>query len=130
MRRRYYSGRVASSALGGAVVTVGPLCYLSLRLPYRDSEKSPIPPLCLRPSLTLSHRRFIECQSKNIGVAWALESSFPLPSDQSKSYFYNSSAMSKTFPQVQPGGSLILAWRVKDKNVLVVGGGEVGLCVF
>ncbi|KAL6891659.1 putative NAD(P)-binding domain-containing protein [Trichoderma longibrachiatum] len=33
--------------------------------------------------------------------------------------------MAKQFPQVQPGGSLILAWRVKDKNVLVVGGGEV-----
>lgn len=37
--------------------------------------------------------------------------------------------MGKTFPQVQPGGSLILAWRVKDRHVLVVGGGEVGLCV-
>lgn len=33
--------------------------------------------------------------------------------------------MGKPFPQVQPGGSLILAYRVKDKNVLVVGGGEV-----
>lgn len=31
------------------------------------------------------------------------------------------------FPEVQPGGSLILAWQVKDKNVLVVGGGEVSL---
>lgn len=29
------------------------------------------------------------------------------------------------FPQVQGGGSLILAWQIKDKNVLVVGGGEV-----
>ncbi|POR39049.1 Siroheme biosynthesis protein met8 [Tolypocladium paradoxum] len=33
--------------------------------------------------------------------------------------------MAKEFPEVQPGGSLILAWQVKDKNVLVVGGGEV-----
>ncbi|XWW98747.1 hypothetical protein V2A60_006749 [Cordyceps javanica] len=33
--------------------------------------------------------------------------------------------MPKSFPEVQPGGSLILAWQVKDKNVLVVGGGEV-----
>ncbi|KAL3960629.1 hypothetical protein ACCO45_005746 [Purpureocillium lilacinum] len=33
--------------------------------------------------------------------------------------------MAKTFPEVQPGGSLILAWQVKDKKVLVVGGGEV-----
>ena len=33
--------------------------------------------------------------------------------------------MAKTFPEVQPGGSLILAWQIKDKKVLVVGGGEV-----
>lgn len=32
--------------------------------------------------------------------------------------------MSK-FPEVQGGGSLILAWQIKDKHVLVVGGGEV-----
>ncbi|KAI1875824.1 uncharacterized protein JN550_002110 [Neoarthrinium moseri] len=29
------------------------------------------------------------------------------------------------FPEVQGGGSLILAWQVKNKHVLVVGGGEV-----
>lgn len=29
------------------------------------------------------------------------------------------------FPEVQGGGSLILAWQIKDKHVLVVGGGEV-----
>ncbi|PNY26810.1 Siroheme biosynthesis protein met8 [Tolypocladium capitatum] len=33
--------------------------------------------------------------------------------------------MAKKFPEVQPGGSLMLAWQVKDKKVLVVGGGEV-----
>ncbi|ESU08904.1 hypothetical protein ACHAPO_005302 [Fusarium lateritium] len=33
--------------------------------------------------------------------------------------------MAKTFPPVQPGGSLILAWQIKHKKVLVVGGGEV-----
>lgn len=33
--------------------------------------------------------------------------------------------MSTEFPQVKPGGSLILAWQIKGKNVLVVGGGEV-----
>lgn len=33
--------------------------------------------------------------------------------------------MGKKVADVQPGGSLILAWQVKDKNVLVVGGGEV-----
>lgn len=32
---------------------------------------------------------------------------------------------SRTFPEVQGGGSLILAWRIKDKKVVVVGGGEV-----
>lgn len=30
------------------------------------------------------------------------------------------------FPEVQGGGSLIVAWQVKGKKVLVVGGGEVG----
>jgi siroheme synthase (precorrin-2 oxidase/ferrochelatase) len=29
------------------------------------------------------------------------------------------------FPEVQGGGSLILAWQVRNKHVLVVGGGEV-----
>ncbi|KXX82218.1 Siroheme biosynthesis protein met8 [Madurella mycetomatis] len=29
------------------------------------------------------------------------------------------------FPEVQGGGSLIIAWQIKDKKVLVVGGGEV-----
>ena len=32
------------------------------------------------------------------------------------------------FPEVQGGGSLILAWQVKGKHVLVVGGGEVSNC--
>ncbi|RSL48948.1 hypothetical protein CEP53_009344 [Fusarium sp. AF-6] len=34
-------------------------------------------------------------------------------------------AMAKTYPPVQPGGSLILAWQIKHKKVLVVGGGDV-----
>ncbi|CAH1762933.1 11007_t:CDS:1 [Entrophospora sp. SA101] len=29
------------------------------------------------------------------------------------------------FPSIRPGGSLLLAWRIKDKNILIVGGGEV-----
>lgn len=33
--------------------------------------------------------------------------------------------MGAEFPEVQGGGSLILAWQIKSKNVLVVGGGEV-----
>ncbi|KAL9114505.1 MAG: hypothetical protein Q9227_001586, partial [Pyrenula ochraceoflavens] len=33
--------------------------------------------------------------------------------------------MAERFPQVQGGGSLILAWQIKEKHVLVVGGGEV-----
>ncbi|OJD25115.1 hypothetical protein ACJ73_03516 [Blastomyces percursus] len=32
---------------------------------------------------------------------------------------------SSKFPQIQPGGSLIVAWQVKNKHILVVGGGEV-----
>jgi len=31
----------------------------------------------------------------------------------------------RKFPEVQPGGSLMLAWQVKGKKVLVIGGGEV-----
>lgn len=38
--------------------------------------------------------------------------------------------MAKKFPEVQPGGSLILAWQIKGKKVLVVGGGEVGHVLF
>lgn len=37
--------------------------------------------------------------------------------------------MPQKFPQVESGGSLILAWQIKNKNVLVVGGGEVWQCV-
>jgi precorrin-2 dehydrogenase / sirohydrochlorin ferrochelatase len=33
--------------------------------------------------------------------------------------------MKGQFPEVQGGGSLILAWQVKGKHILVVGGGEV-----
>lgn len=33
--------------------------------------------------------------------------------------------MQHAYPKVEGGGSLLLAWQVKDKNVLVVGGGEV-----
>jgi hypothetical protein len=47
------------------------------------------------------------------------------------SFWYTSyspdDTMAKTFPPVQPGGSLILAWQVKDKKVLIVGGGEVSI---
>lgn len=38
-------------------------------------------------------------------------------------------AESKKFPEVQGGGSLILAWQIKGKKVLVVGGGEVRLAL-
>jgi precorrin-2 dehydrogenase/sirohydrochlorin ferrochelatase len=34
-------------------------------------------------------------------------------------------AESNKFPKVEGGGSLILAWQIKNKHVLVVGGGEV-----
>jgi hypothetical protein len=36
-------------------------------------------------------------------------------------------AMSPTtkFPKVQGGGSLMLAWQIRNKPVLVIGGGEV-----
>jgi len=34
--------------------------------------------------------------------------------------------MPHQFPEIQGGGSLILAWQIRNKRVLVVGGGEVG----
>lgn len=36
----------------------------------------------------------------------------------------------QNFPKVQGGGSLILAWQIRNKHVLVVGGGEVRLFFF
>ncbi|KAF1815378.1 putative siroheme synthase Met8 [Eremomyces bilateralis CBS 781.70] len=33
--------------------------------------------------------------------------------------------MASKYPEIQGGGSLILAWQVRGKNVLVIGGGEV-----
>ena len=35
------------------------------------------------------------------------------------------STMPHNFPEIQPGGSLIVAWQVRGKRILVVGGGEV-----
>ena len=34
--------------------------------------------------------------------------------------------MTDRFPAIEGGGSLILAWQIKNKRVLVVGGGEAG----
>jgi precorrin-2 dehydrogenase/sirohydrochlorin ferrochelatase len=33
--------------------------------------------------------------------------------------------MKGTYPEIQGGGSLILAWQIRNKKILVVGGGEV-----
>jgi hypothetical protein len=33
--------------------------------------------------------------------------------------------MSRKFPEAQAGGSLVVSWQVRNKNVLVVGSGEV-----
>ena len=38
--------------------------------------------------------------------------------------------MAEPYPEVQGGGSLILAWQVKNKKVLVIGGGEVSIYYF
>ena len=38
---------------------------------------------------------------------------------------YCASRIMSSFPKVQGGGSLLLAWQIKHKRVLVVGGGEV-----
>lgn len=36
-------------------------------------------------------------------------------------------AMTGPYPAIQGGGSLILAWQVRNKRILVVGGGEVSI---
>lgn len=36
-------------------------------------------------------------------------------------------AQEHDFPEIQGGGSLILAWQIRNKRVLVVGGGEVSV---
>ena len=36
----------------------------------------------------------------------------------------NTYTMPDEFPVIEGGGSLILAWQIKNKRVLVVGGGE------
>lgn len=33
--------------------------------------------------------------------------------------------MKSHYPEIQGGGSLILAWQIRNKHVLVIGGGEV-----
>jgi precorrin-2 dehydrogenase/sirohydrochlorin ferrochelatase len=33
--------------------------------------------------------------------------------------------MTSPYPEIQGGGSLIVAWQVRNKRILVVGGGEV-----
>lgn len=33
--------------------------------------------------------------------------------------------MTHKYPEIEGGGSLILAWQVRNKKVLVIGGGEV-----
>ena len=38
---------------------------------------------------------------------------------------YTTLIMAESFPEVQGGGSLILAWQIRNKRVLIVGGGEV-----
>lgn len=39
--------------------------------------------------------------------------------------YFTLRTMPEGFPPVEGGGSLILAWQIRNKRVLVVGGGEV-----
>lgn len=34
--------------------------------------------------------------------------------------------MKDPYPELQGGGSLMLAWQIRNKKILIVGGGEVG----
>ena len=44
-----------------------------------------------------------------------------------RSAFNTHHTMKDSYPEIQGGGSLILAWQIRNKRVLVVGGGEVRL---
>jgi len=46
---------------------------------------------------------------------------------QKLSPYFLSGMDDEKFPKVEGGGSLILAWQIRNKRVLVVGGGEVSL---
>ena len=52
---------------------------------------------------------------------------FLIQSITSFTNYYNV-VMTDSFPPIEGGGSLILAWQIKNKHVLVVGGGEVCIC--
>ena len=47
----------------------------------------------------------------------------PVPALSPQHLLHN---MKGPYPDIQGGGSLILAWQIRNKRVLVVGGGEVG----
>lgn len=37
----------------------------------------------------------------------------------------NNYVMTNDFTKIEPGGSLLIAWQLKDKKVVLIGGGEV-----
>ena len=46
------------------------------------------------------------------------------------SSFFYFGPMAQEYPEIQGGGSLMLAWQIRGKRVLIVGGGEVRLNTF
>jgi len=45
------------------------------------------------------------------------------PLGRTASHYWHTMGAEK-YPEVQGGGSLILAWQVRNKKVLIIGGGE------
>lgn len=78
---------------------------------------------CVKPLTFASYRAAYRRASSSVtSFFWSSRTS---PSASRCKVKISHGKMARKFPEVQPGGSLILAWQIKDKKVLVVGGGEV-----
>lgn len=67
---------------------------------------------------------------KGFAEKFILSSTFPNEiQPRSSTFIYQTShpvpIMGRSFPEPQGGGSLMLAWQVRNRKVLVIGGGEV-----
>ena len=63
---------------------------------------------------------YVELMTKSFRSNFSLSSSMHIESHHHK-------IMPQSFPEIEGGGSLLLAWQIRNKKVLVIGGGEVRL---
>lgn len=79
--------------------------------------------------LTLSAviRPFLAPLSLSVGFKYSRAYSLKFPFLSSVTILFTISMDDDKFPRVEGGGSLILAWQIRNKRVLVVGGGEVSV---